>query len=131
MTSFSLAVNRTWKNAQGEPQEDVGYFDCTAWGKAGEIIAQYNKKGSAILVSGRLNHSTWEQDGNKRSKVDVVVEDFNFVGGGGGGDGGSSTSRSSSSSSSSSSAPAKKPKADDVVIADIPDGEIDLSDIPF
>ncbi len=127
--SFSLAVNRTWNNQQGEKQEDVSFFDCTAWGKAGEIINQYTQKGQALLISGRLNQRTWEQDGQKRSKVDVVVEDFNFI---------SDGSRGSSRDEPASTTPAKKSstKSDnkpsgDVVIEDIDDEPVDLSDIPF
>jgi single-strand DNA-binding protein len=122
---FSLAINRTWKNANGEQQEAVDYIDCNAWGKAGEIIAQYMQKGRALLVSGRLQHRSWEQDGQKRSKVEVVVEDFNFVGG----------NDSGAPSSSQASAPAKSSKKstkdDNVVIEDIDDEPVDLSDIPF
>ena len=88
VAGFTLAINRTWKNANGEQQEAVDYIDCNAWGKAGEIIAQYMQKGRALLVSGRLQQRSWEQDGQKRSKVEVVVEDFNFIGDGGGGNNG-------------------------------------------
>lgn len=123
--SFSLAVNRTWRNANGEQQEAVDYIDCNAWGKAGEIISQYMQKGRAILVSGRLSQRSWEQDGQKRSKVEVVVEDFNFVGGN---DGGDSSPRQSNPSPSKSSSKSDK---DDVVIEDIDDEPVDLSDIPF
>lgn len=139
--SFSLAVNRTWKNANGEQQEAVDYIDCNIWGKPAEIINQYMHKGSGILVSGRLQHRTWEQEGQKRSKVEVVVEDFNFVGGGGGegSGGGSFTPRNSGNSDqSSSSAPAPKKddsKADnkpaDKKVEDIGDEPINLDDIPF
>ena len=123
---FSLAVNRTWRNADGEQQEAVDYIDCNAWGKAGEIIAQYMQKGRPLLVSGRLQQRSWEQDGQKRSKVEVVVEDFNFVGGGDGApSGGGAPARSSSSNQSSSK------KKDDVVVEDIDDEPVDLSDIPF
>jgi len=131
VASFSLAVNRTWRNADGEQQEAVDYIDCNAWGKAGEIITQYMQKGRALLVSGRLQQRSWEQDGQKRSKVEVVVEDFNFVGGGdgGSGDGGSAPARSSAPSS----APAAKSekKKDVAAIEDIDDEPVDLSDIPF
>lgn len=123
---FSLAVNRTWRNADGEQQEAVDYIDCNAWGKPGEIIAQYMQKGRALLVSGRLQFRSWEQDGSKRSKVEVVVEDFNFVGDGGGQAGGDS---SASSNTSNSKSGAKK--SDDVVLEDIDDEPVDLSDIPF
>lgn len=122
--SFSLAVNRTWRNADGETQEAVDYIDCNAWGKAGEIISQYMQKGRAILVSGRLSQRSWEQDGQKRSKVEVVVEDFNFVGGGDGpSNGGGSPAPARKANNNSSS--------DDVVIEDIDDEPVDLSDIPF
>jgi len=124
--SFSLAVNRSWKNAEGETQEAVDYVDCNAWGKAGELINQYMQKGRAILVSGRLQQRSWEQDGQKRNKIEVVVEDFNFVGapGEGGGSAGSNTP---------APAPAQKTgkKDDEVVIEDIDDEPVDLSDIPF
>lgn len=126
---FSLAVNRSWTNASGEKQEAVDYIDCNAWGKAGEIIAQYMQKGRALLVSGRLQQRSWEQDGQKRSKVEVVVEDFNFVGDGGGG--GGAPSGGSSSSSAPAAKPAAKKKKEDVVIEDIDDEPVDLSDIPF
>ncbi len=122
--SFSLAVNRTWKNANGEQQEAVDYIDCNVWGKPAEIIDQYMNKGSGILVSGRLQQRSWEQDGQKRSKVEVVVEDFNFVGGGN--DGGGNTQRSSTPSSSSNSAPKKETKSNDS-----DDEPINLDDIPF
>ena len=131
VASFSLAVNRTWRNANGEQQEAVDYIDCNAWGKAGEIITQYMQKGRPLLVSGRLQQRSWEQDGQKRSKVEVVVEDFNFVGGADSPSGGSSSSRSSSSSSDSDSTPSSSKKKDDVVIEDIDDEPVDLSDIPF
>jgi len=131
VASFSLAVNRSWKNTQGETQEAVDYIDCNAWGKAGEIITQYMQRGGAILVSGRLQQRSWEQDGNKRSKIEVVVEDFNFVGGGSGGssnDGGNSNNNARANSPTPSN---KSNKKDDVVVEDIGDEPINLDDIPF
>lgn len=129
VTNFSLAVNRSWKGADGSQQEAVSYIDCVAWGKPGEIIAQYLGKGRAVLVSGRLDQRSWEdkETGGKRSKVEVVVEDFNFVGDGQGG-GASSGGGHSSSSPSNSSAPSKK---EEPQIEDINDKPIDLSEIPF
>ena len=125
VTNFSLAVNRSWKDQSGAMQEAVTYVDCVAWGKPGETIATYMKKGGAILITGRLDSRSWDQDGQKRSKIEVNVEEFNFVGGG---DGGGSGSRGSSSSSSSSS----KLPVDDVKIDDIDaDAPINLDDIPF
>ena len=131
--SFSLAINRTWRNADGEQQEAVDFIDCNAWGKAAEIINQYMQKGRALLISGRLQHRTWEQDGQKRSKVEVVVEDFNFVGSGDGSSSGASRVSSSKSSDSDSQKSKSSSKKDDdeVVIEDIDDEPVDLSDIPF
>ena len=120
VTNFSLAVNRTWKGADGQQNEAVSYIDCVAWGKPGEIIAQYMQKGRALLVSGRLDQRSWEdkESGGKRSKIEVIVEDFNFVGGGDGGNSGGS------------SAPASKPATNNKS-AEIDDTPIDLSEIPF
>jgi len=125
VTSFSLAVNRTWRGQDGSQQESVSYIDCVAWGKPGEIIAQYLGKGRAILVSGRLDQRSWEdkESGQKRSKVEVVVEDFNFVDGRGGDGGGNQ-------SGGGSSQPKGKPSNDDTVINDV-DGSINLDEIPF
>lgn len=129
VASFSLAVNRSWKNASGEQQEAVDYIDCNVWGKPAEIITQYTKKGSAILVSGRLQQRSWEQEGQKRSKVEVVVEDFNFVGGGSG-DGGGSYSNSKEESSSSH-APKSSKKEEIFAVDDLGNEPINLDDIPF
>jgi single-strand DNA-binding protein len=127
VASFSLAVNRSWKNAAGEQQEAVDYIDCTIWGKPAEIITQYMKKGSGILVSGRLQQRTWEQEGQKRSKVEVVVEDFNFVGG----DRGDSGSSYQPSESSAPSKPAAKSSKDEAPAEDLGNEPINLDDIPF
>lgn len=122
VANFSLAVSRTWRGQDGQQNEQTSFINCVAWGKAGEIIAQYTSKGSSLLVSGRLDQRSYEdKDGNKRQAVEVVVEDFNFTGGGRGDSGGGS----------SPTAPAGSGKSDDVVIEDIDDKPIDLSEIPF
>lgn len=123
VTNFSLAVNRTWKGADGQQNEDVSYIDCVAWGKPGEIIAQYLGKGRAVLVSGRLDQRSWDDkdSGQKRSKIEVVVEDFNFVGDGAGG--GEGSAPRSSAPSSNNAATNNAPEIDDK--------PIDLSEIPF
>ena len=122
--SFTVAVNRVYNG-----NESVSFLDCSAWGKVGETIAQYCKRGSGILVSGRLEQRSYEtKEGEKRSRVEIVVDDFNFVGGGNtdvSADSGSS-SRGSSKRSSKKEAP-----VDDVAPEDIGEPEIDLSEIPF
>ena len=111
-------ANRSYKGNSGEQQDQVSYFDCSAWGKLGETIAQYAHKGSGILISGRLEQRSWEdKEGQKRSRIEIVADDFNFIGGGnGGGDfsGGNSA-----------------PKAAAAPVDDMSDGPIDLSEIPF
>lgn len=125
VASFSLAVSRSWRGQDGQQQEQTSFINCVAWGKAGEIIAQYTSKGSSLLVSGRLDQRSYEdKDGNKRQAVEVVVEDFNFTGGGRGDGGGNSSYNNSAPSNNSS-------KSNDVVIEDIDDKPIDLSEIPF
>lgn len=119
--SFSLAVNRSWQGNDGTTQDAVDYFDITAWGKLGELVNQYLKKGRKCLVMGRLSQRSWEQDGQKRNKVEVVANDVTFLDGGNG-----QTSSGGSAPSYSSSK-----RSEDVVIEDIDDKPIDLSEIPF
>jgi single-strand DNA-binding protein len=129
--SFSLALNRAYKAADGSWTEATDYVDVVAWGPLGERVAQYLTKGRPCLVNGRLQSRSWEQEGQKRSKVEVVAQDVTFLGGGQGqgGDGGGSNS-GSYEQSTSNAAPATK-KKDDIVIEDIGDEPINLDDIPF
>jgi len=135
--SFSLALNRSYKGADGTWQEATDYIDVVAWGPLGERVAQYLSKGRPCLVNGRLQSRSWEQEGQKRSKVEVNAQDVTFLGGPGGGDGGSNggggyqRSDSAGGGSSSSGKPAPSKKQDDVVIEDISDEPINLDDIPF
>ncbi len=80
--NLSVAVNRQWKSESGEKQEEAAFVEVTAWGKTGETIAQYFKKGSKILLAGRLKQETWDDKdtGKKRSKIVVVAEQFWFQG---------------------------------------------------
>lgn len=125
--SFSLALNRSYKGADGNWQEATDYIDVVAWGPLGERVAQYLSKGRPALVSGRLQSRSWEQDGQKRSKVEVVALDVTFLGGPGGGgapgDGGGAAAPAPVAKSSK--------KDEDVVIEDIGDEPINLDDIPF
>src|SRR3989344_5695804 len=81
--SFSLALNRSYKGGDGEWKEMTDFIDIVAWGPLGERVAQYLTKGRPALVSGRLQSRSWEQDGQKRNKVEVVAQDVTFLGGGG------------------------------------------------
>lgn len=118
--SFSLAVNRAWQDQSGQTQEAVDYFDITAWGKLGELVNQYLSKGRKCLVMGRLSQRSWEKDGQKHSKVEVVANDVTFLDGGG--QGAASTGAPRKSAPAKSSEPATE---------EIDDKPIDLSEIPF
>ena len=81
VAEFGLAVNRTWKGQNGEKREEATFVDCTAWARTAEVISEYCKKGSPLLVEGRLHLDSWEgKDGQKRNKLKVVVENSQFVG---------------------------------------------------
>jgi single-strand DNA-binding protein len=86
---IGLAVNRKYRTKDGEDREETTFVDCEAWGKQAEVIKQYMAKGRPIFIEGRLKLDTWEDKngGGKRSKMRVVIEDFQFLGGGQGGGG--------------------------------------------
>ena len=105
VVEIGVAVNRKYKTKDGQEREEVTFVDCECWGPRAEVIAKYFTKGKPIFIEGRLKLDTWEdKDGQKRSKMRVMIEDFQFVegrgggGGGGGGDEGYAPSRSSGAS---------------------------------
>jgi len=91
---FGLAVNRNFKTSSGEQREEVLFVDITAWGRQAEVVSEFLQKGRPVFVEGRLKLDQWTtDDGQKRSKMNVVMENFQFLdsrGGGGGGGGGRS-----------------------------------------
>jgi len=77
---FGMAVNRTWTGQDGVKKEEVTFVDCSCFGKQAELISKYKKKGDPLFIEGRLKLDQWEaQDGSKRSKMRVVVENFQFL----------------------------------------------------
>ena len=82
IAKIGLAVNRTWRNEAGETKEEVTFVDIDAFGKQAETLGQYVKKGRALLVEGRLKLDQWDdkQTGQKRSKLGVSLENFQFIG---------------------------------------------------
>jgi single-strand DNA-binding protein len=98
VANIGLAVNRTFQTKEGERREETTFVDCESWGRQAEVMAQYLSKGRPVLIQGRLKLDSWQdKDGGNRSKLKVVVENFQFVGGregggngGGGGGGGGS-----------------------------------------
>jgi single-strand DNA-binding protein len=128
--SFSLALNRSYKDQSGDWKEATDYIDVVAWAALGERVSQYLTKGRRCLVVGRLQSRSWEQDGQKRSKVEVLANDVTFLD-----SRGAESSEGSYDNASTDSAPkqAKSGKKDnEVVVEDIKDDEpINLDDIPF
>ena len=84
---FGLAISRSWKDESGQTREETAFVDIEAWGKQGEIISKYCAKGRPLFVEGRLKFDQWEDktSGQKRSKLKVVLENFQFIGGRGDG----------------------------------------------
>lgn len=122
VASFSIATNRSYKNAAGEKQEEVEYHNISAFGRTAEVIGQYFKKGRPIYVEGRLRTRSWEKDGVKQYRTEVVLENFQF--------GAEGRTGATGGSERPQSAPAaeKAPKDDAI---DYPAEDINPDDIPF
>lgn len=79
---FGIATNRKWRDRDGNSREEVCFVDCTLFGRGGETFNQYMSKGRSVLVEGRLHLNQWTTpEGEKRSKHEVLVENFTFLGG--------------------------------------------------
>jgi single-strand DNA-binding protein len=90
VTDIGLAVNDRRKNQAGEWVDETTFVDVTLWGRTAEIASEYLSKGSSALIEGRLKLDTWETDGQKRSKLKVIGEKLQLLGGRGQGTGGGS-----------------------------------------
>ncbi|HWP85259.1 MAG TPA: single-stranded DNA-binding protein [Terriglobia bacterium] len=123
VTKFSLATTRAYKDKNGELKEETEWHNIVAWGKLGEICAQYLSKGRQAYVEGRIQTRTWEgRDGQKRTSVDIVASDVQILGGRGEGGGGAPRSPAGVRST----APAPESDFDQS-----PPPEITDDDIPF
>ena len=124
VAKFSLATSRSYKDKNGETKEETEWHNIVAWGKLGEICAQYLSKGRQAYVEGRIQTRTWEgRDGNKRTSVDIVASDVQMLGSRGEG-GGSSPNRSSPSARTAAS-------TEDENFDQSQPAEITDDDIPF
>jgi single-strand DNA-binding protein len=135
IADIGLAVNRNYTTESGEKREEVTFIDVTLWGRTAEIVGEYCKKGRPLFVEGRLQLDTWDdkQTGQKRSKLKVVGDNIQLLGGreGGGGGGdfegrseGQGQGRPQQTRPAGRPAPAPKPPAD-------PDLDAAEDDIPF
>jgi single-strand DNA-binding protein len=126
--SFSVATNRSYNDRDGKRQEAVEYHNVTSFGKQAEVIAKYLTKGSGVYVEGRLQTNSWEKDGVKQYRTEIVVDKFEFGPKSGGGNGGGSTASAgagagvSNTGGNNNSAP---------VLPEYPTEDINPEDIPF
>lgn len=126
---FDLAISRSFKDESGATREEATFVHVEAWGKQGELIAKYCAKGRPLFVEGRLRLDQWEdkQTGQKRSRLKVVVENFQFLNGGqraadGAGSGSAPADTGSAPASSAGGAPRPAPA---------PVNEVQDEDVPF
>lgn len=120
LVSFGLATNRTYKDKNGQKQESTEFHNIVAFGRPAEIIAQYMKKGRPLYVEGRIQTRSWESEGQKKYRTEIVVENFQF------GDGGKGASFTEGASATPAAANTKE--SEDI---QYPDEEINPEDIPF
>lgn len=122
LASFGLATNRTYKDKNGQKQESTEFHNIVAFGRPAELIAQYMKKGRPLFVEGRIQTRSWESEGQKKYRTEIVVDNFQF------GDGGKGPSTGSGQAARGEE-PQSSPKDDDSI--KYPDEEINPEDIPF
>ena len=100
-------MNRKFKDREGNMREETTFVDCEAWGRTAEVMAQYLSKGKPVFVDGRLKLDQWQdKDGNNRSKLKVVIENFQFIDSKGG--------QSSTPPAAAAAAAPSAPPADDI-----------------
>lgn len=120
--SFSLATNRVWKDKSGVRQESADYHNVVVFGRQAETVAQYMKKGSSILVEGRMQTRSWDDktSGEKKYRTEIIADRTQF------GPKGGSTGSGAPTASSSKSAP-----SEEVDAIEYPEEDINPEDIPF
>lgn len=121
VANFAIATNRTYKDKNGVKQEQTEFHNVVAFGRQAEVIGQYMKKGRPMFVEGRLQTRSWEAEGQKKYRTEIVVENFQF--GAGGGEGGRGAARGDDTEQSA--------PADSGDQIQYPDDEINPEDIPF
>jgi single-strand DNA-binding protein len=144
VASFAVATNRSFRNKDGQQQDQTEYHNIVAFGRQAEVIGQYLKKGRPVFIEGRIQTRSWESEGKKNYRTEIVVDNFQFgpqAGGAAGGQGGAGGSSNygggSSSRSSNTAAPAAggmdefggEESGGDAI--QYPDDEINVDDIPF
>lgn len=119
VTTFGIATNRKWKDkSTNQLKEEVEFHSIVAWGRLAEICHQYLKKGSQVYIGGRLKTQSWEKDGHKNYRTEIIAENMVMVGGKG---------------NQQASAPASAPAQNEAPPAEIkiPAEEVKIDDLPF
>lgn len=126
IATIGLAVNEKYKDKNDQWVERVNFIDCEMFGRRAEVMAQYLSKGSPVFIEGRLRLDTWQDknDGSNRSKLKVVVENFEFIGGGQGGGGGGGGARTAAG-------PRRQPAQQQGGYDDYAESQVSPDDIPF
>ncbi len=128
--SFSMATNRVWKDKNGARQESADYHNVVVFGRQAETVAQYMKKGSSILVEGRMQTRSWDDktSGEKKYRTEIIADRTQFGPKGGmGGEGG----KGAPVSGSSGAAPKSNSKSEEGEAIEYPEEDINPEDIPF
>ncbi|MFA6353823.1 MAG: single-stranded DNA-binding protein [Candidatus Paceibacterota bacterium] len=122
--TFSIATNRVWKDKNGARQESADYHNIVVFGRQAETVAQYMKKGSSILIEGRMQTRSWDDktSGEKKYRTEIVADRTQF------GPKGGSTGGNTGTSSAGSKAPASEGEVDSI---EYPEEDINPEDIPF
>jgi single-strand DNA-binding protein len=124
VASFSVATNRVWKDKNGAKQESADYHNIVVFGRQAETAAQYLKKGSSVLVEGRMQTRSWEAEGQKKYRTEIVADRIQFgPRSGGAGAGGGNYQKKEGVDA--------EPKAPAMDTIEYPEEEINPEDIPF
>lgn len=130
VVSASLATNRVYKDKDGNKKEQSEFHNIVAFGRPGELIAQYMKKGGALYVEGRLQTRSWDdKEGKKNYRTEIVVENFQFGGSAGGAKSGGAGSYQKSESAAGGKKEEKEDEGFDTI--EYPSDDNNLEDIPF
>ena len=121
VTSFSIATNRTYTDGQGQKQEQADFHNIVVFGRQAETTSQYLSKGSMVLIEGRIQTRSWEQDGQKKYRTEIVAERVQF-GPRSSGSGGNGNSKNNNANSDDSGSGKE---------VDYPESSINPDDIPF
>jgi len=120
VTNFSIATNRVWYDKDKNKKDATEFHNVVVFGRQAETVAQYMKKGSNIMVEGRLQTRSWESEGKKNYRTEIIADNIQFGSRGSGG-----------SSSDNSSSTAQENKSPEVDTIEYPEEDINPDDIPF